>query len=129
MMSPDFMVGITPSYRCKSEPQIAVEVTLITASRGLIISGSATLSTRTSCFPCHVNARMINPPRRHYGGVRWRFLRFPSASSGVSDHVAPQYPALSERLWPPCGPIVLREDHRRWSPQPKIGRASCREGG
>src|SRR5262249_31089759 len=46
--SPERMVGITPLNRCRSEPQIAVDVTRTTASCALTISGSGTVSTRTS---------------------------------------------------------------------------------
>ena len=42
------MVGMKPSYRCRSEPQIAVDVILTIASCGLRIFGSGTCSTRTS---------------------------------------------------------------------------------
>ncbi|MNL73199.1 hypothetical protein D3C87_1986310 [compost metagenome] len=37
---------------------MAVAVILMMASRGLTISGSGTVSTRTSCLPCQVSARM-----------------------------------------------------------------------
>src|SRR4051812_23332795 len=37
---------------------MAVDVTRRIASRGLTISGSGTVSTRTSCRPCQVNARI-----------------------------------------------------------------------
>src|SRR5206468_11757041 len=46
------------SYRWRSEPQIAVEVTRRIASCGLTISGSGTVSTRTSWRPCQVSARI-----------------------------------------------------------------------
>src|SRR5205085_2908837 len=50
-ISPRFRVGIKPSSRCRSEPQIAVSVTLTIASRGLRILGSGTRETRTSLTP------------------------------------------------------------------------------
>src|SRR5215207_5195524 len=59
--SPDFMVGMKPSYRCRSEPQIAVLVTLTIASRGSSIRGSGTLSTLTFSLPCQQSA-LICPP-------------------------------------------------------------------
>src|SRR3954464_4539734 len=46
-MSPGFMNGINPSTRCKSEPQIHVDVTRTIASRLLMILGSGTFSTLT----------------------------------------------------------------------------------
>src|SRR4051812_201990 len=49
--SPLCISGIYPSYKCKSEPQMAVEVTLTIASRGSSIRGSGTSSTRTSYRP------------------------------------------------------------------------------
>src|ERR1700712_1781569 len=55
-MSPFCIVGMNASYRCRSEPQIAVEVIRMIASRGLRISGSSTVSQRTSCLPCQVIA-------------------------------------------------------------------------
>jgi hypothetical protein len=39
MMSPDFMPGMKPSWRCRSEPQIAQVVTLMIASLGSSICG------------------------------------------------------------------------------------------
>ena len=50
------MVGITPSNRCRSEPQIAHAVTLMMASRPSWILGSGTLSQRMSFLPCQVSA-------------------------------------------------------------------------
>src|SRR5579883_3584982 len=50
-MSPGSIIGMKPSYRCKSEPQIAVEVIFTMASRGLRRIGSGTSRTRTSCVP------------------------------------------------------------------------------
>jgi hypothetical protein len=46
-MSPGFMKGMKPSTRCRSEPQIAVDVMRTIASRGLKIFGSGTSSART----------------------------------------------------------------------------------
>ena len=40
------------------------------ASRGLTICGSGTVSTRTSCFPCQVSARMDSPRRAGVGERR-----------------------------------------------------------
>src|SRR5215207_3525872 len=47
MMSPGFMNGMNPSYRCRSDPQMQVDVTRMIASRGLMIFGSGTFSTLT----------------------------------------------------------------------------------
>ncbi len=52
------IAGIMLWKRCRSEPQIAQLVTLMIASRGCLISGSATVSTRTSPLPCQHSARM-----------------------------------------------------------------------
>src|SRR5689334_3451005 len=40
---------------------MAVELIWMMASRGLRISGSSTVSTRTSCLPCHASARISAP--------------------------------------------------------------------
>jgi hypothetical protein len=45
MTSPFCIVGTYPSSRCKSEPQIAVEVIFTIASRRFSITGSGTSST------------------------------------------------------------------------------------
>src|SRR5215203_1613627 len=45
--SPLFSVGTKPPYRCRSEPQIAVEVILTMASRSFKIVGSGTSWTWT----------------------------------------------------------------------------------
>src|SRR3954447_2110612 len=50
-MSPCSIVGMYPSYKCRSDPQMAVEVIRTMASRGFKISGSGTRSTRTSFLP------------------------------------------------------------------------------
>ena len=57
-MSPAFMVGMNPSYRCRSDPQMAVLVIRMMASRGLRIFGSGTRSTATSFLPRQQSARM-----------------------------------------------------------------------
>src|SRR6476469_1349335 len=57
--SPDSMVGMIPLKRWRSEPQMAVEVTRTIASRGLRISGSGTVSTRTS----RASSRILDAPR------------------------------------------------------------------
>ncbi len=49
---------VRPSYRWRSEPQIAVVVIRTIASVGFSIVGSGTSSTRTSRFPCQVSAFM-----------------------------------------------------------------------
>src|SRR3954469_4166177 len=60
-MSPSARNGPNNSYRWRSEPQIAVDVTRITASVAASIDGSGTSSTRTSRRPCHVSAFMGDP--------------------------------------------------------------------
>ena len=42
------------SYRCRSEPQIPVEVMRTTASVGSWMTGSGTVSTRNARFTIHV---------------------------------------------------------------------------
>src|SRR6185369_15349098 len=51
---------------CKSDPQIAVAVTLMIASRGLRMTGSGTVSTWIFSVPCQQTARMwlLNGERR-----------------------------------------------------------------
>src|SRR5437773_2200158 len=46
-MSPGFMNGMNPSSRCRSDPQMQVEVMRMIASRRLRIFGSGTFSTFT----------------------------------------------------------------------------------
>ncbi len=61
--------GPSTSYRCRSDPQIPDEVTLMIASSGSLIFGSGTVSTRTSRLPCQVTAFIVAPPRTR-GGPR-----------------------------------------------------------
>src|SRR5256885_8253684 len=76
-MSPSVMNGPSTSYRCRSEPQIPLDVTRMIASLGSWIAGSGTRSTRTSRRPCQVTAFMSLPPLRaatQTGGsapIRW----------------------------------------------------------
>src|SRR6187402_3403942 len=49
--SPFSMLGTKPLYKCRSEPQIAVLVTRMMASRGLKIWGSGTSWTSTFLLP------------------------------------------------------------------------------
>ena len=60
--SPGFRYGPSTSYRCRSEPQMAVEVIRTIASVGSSIRGSGTSSTRTSRLPCQVSAFMPECP-------------------------------------------------------------------
>lgn len=55
-MSPFRIVGMNPSYRCRSDPQMQVEPTFTIASRGLRISGSGTSSTPIVLVPHQVTA-------------------------------------------------------------------------
>jgi len=57
-MSPSSRKGPSTSYRCRSEPQMPVEVIFTMASVGSWIVGSGTDSTRTSRLPCQVTAFM-----------------------------------------------------------------------
>src|SRR5262245_10700430 len=57
-ISPGFIAGILPLYKCRSEPQIAVNSVSMIASRGLTMEGSVTVSTRTSFFPFQQTAFM-----------------------------------------------------------------------
>src|SRR5690242_15893529 len=67
--SPDSMVGTNPLTRCRSEPQIAVDVTRTMASRALRMDGSGTSSTETLRLPSQHVAFMLAPAspgsRRH----------------------------------------------------------------
>src|SRR4051812_5579513 len=58
-MSPGPMKAPSTSYRCRSEPQMPLDVTRTIASVGCSIVGSGTSSTRTSCVPCQVNAFIV----------------------------------------------------------------------
>ena len=46
---------------CRSDPQIAVVVTLMIASRGLRMTGSGTVSTWMFSVPSQQTARMVTP--------------------------------------------------------------------
>src|SRR2546430_10602263 len=61
-MSPSVMKGPSTSYRCRSEPQMPLDVTRMTMSSGSWMAGSGTFSTRTSRRPCQVTAFMSLPP-------------------------------------------------------------------
>src|ERR1700738_5463989 len=61
-MSPDSIVGMKPSNRCRSDPQIAVRVILITASCGLMIPGSGTCSVSNLFFPIQQTAFICCTP-------------------------------------------------------------------
>ncbi len=63
-MSPSDMKGVRTSYRCRSEPQMPVDVTRMMASVGSSIFGSGTSSTDTFRLPCHVTAFMRSSDRR-----------------------------------------------------------------
>src|SRR5215211_9274149 len=56
------MNGPITSYRCRSEPQIPLDVIRTMASVGSSIRGSGTSSTRTSRLPCQVTAFILHPP-------------------------------------------------------------------
>src|SRR4051812_29514717 len=56
--SPGFMAGRYMSYRCRSDPQMQVDVTLMMTSFGSSILGSGTVSHRTSALPCQQSAFM-----------------------------------------------------------------------
>src|SRR4029453_11536053 len=57
-MSPLRMVGMNPWNRCRSDPQMAVEVMRTMASRALRILGSGTSRTSRSVLPIQQLARM-----------------------------------------------------------------------
>src|SRR3982751_1039838 len=56
MMSPGFMNGMNPSTRCRSEPQMQVDVIRAIASRRFKIFGSGTRSTATLYGAHQINA-------------------------------------------------------------------------
>src|SRR6478752_6880553 len=58
-MSPGFMNAPRVSYRCRSDPQMLVEVIRTMASVGFSILGSGTSSTETFRLPCHVTAFIV----------------------------------------------------------------------
>src|SRR3954447_16541836 len=60
--SPGVMNAPRTSYRCRSEPQMLVLVTLMIASVGSLMMGSGIVSTVTCRLPCQVTARMKTPP-------------------------------------------------------------------
>ncbi len=62
-MSPLSMVGMKPSYRCRSEPQIADEVMRMIASRAFRILGSGTVRTSTVLRPIQQLAFMGSSSR------------------------------------------------------------------
>src|SRR5689334_7402248 len=62
MTSPSCMVGTYPSTRCRSEPQIAVEVIRTIASRLFRILGSGTSRTLTLLRPAQVFALIAASP-------------------------------------------------------------------
>src|SRR4029450_2881336 len=60
--SPFFIGWTNPLYRCRSEPQIAVEVMRTIASDWFRICGSGTSCTSTLCFPIQQAAFIAVPP-------------------------------------------------------------------
>src|ERR671917_120978 len=70
--SPFCIVGMKPLYRCRSEPQMAVEVMRTTASRAFRIWGSGTSRTSTFVLPIHTFARIVRSPFRGRLGRRAR---------------------------------------------------------
>src|SRR5687768_10153834 len=80
-MSPCCIDGMNPLYKCRSDPQIAVDDTLMIASFELRICGSGTFETFTCFGPSHVVAFMtVSPshcvlkaaPDEAYPARRWR---------------------------------------------------------
>src|SRR5688500_15325671 len=61
-MSPGSMNGLKPLYRCRSEPQIAVDVTFTMQSFWFRIFGSGTFRTSIFCFPAQQVAFICCPP-------------------------------------------------------------------
>ena len=59
--SPSSMKAPSTSYRCRSDPQMPLDVMRTITSVGSWMAGSGTVSTRTSRFPCQVSAFMSNP--------------------------------------------------------------------
>src|SRR3954447_287670 len=62
MTSPTVMKGAITSMRWRSEPQMPLDVTSMMTSVGSWMTGSGTVSTRTSARPCQVTARMVLSP-------------------------------------------------------------------
>src|SRR6476659_2183939 len=61
-MLPSPMNGPRVSYRCRSDPQMLVDVIFTIASVDCWITGSGTVSTLTSRLPCQVTAFIELPP-------------------------------------------------------------------
>ncbi len=68
--SPLSMYGPSTRYRCRSEPQIAVEVIRTIASVGSWMVGSGTVSTDTFSVPCQVSARTSRSSRGRFAAGR-----------------------------------------------------------
>ena len=66
--SPGDRKGASTLYRCRSEPQIAVDVTRTIASVGSWMCGSGTSVMRTSSMPCQVSAFMGCHAMQHRSG-------------------------------------------------------------
>ena len=81
--SPRSMKGPNSSYRCRSEPQIALDVILTIASVGSWMIGSGTSSTETLRLPCQVSALIALP--------------FGSSSRRVSNTATARGGALTDR--------------------------------
>src|SRR5690606_17778641 len=86
MMSPDFMPGMKPSNKWRSEPQIAQADTFTIASRGCSMPGSGTRSQRMSCLPCQVSAFMVAPDALTLG-LAGRHFRALQELGGHARHV------------------------------------------
>src|SRR3989440_4347544 len=67
-MSPSVMKGPSTSYRCRSDPQMPLDVTRMTMSSGSWMAGSGTCSPRTSRRPCQVTAFIVAPSYRRRDG-------------------------------------------------------------
>src|SRR5687768_5112488 len=93
--SPSSRNGPRTPYRCRSEPQIAVDVMRTIASVGCSMRGSGTVSTRTSSTPCHVNARMGHGVPRREAPKRGSVHEF--ASHGVDGDAPEDEPEENER--------------------------------
>ena len=57
--------AMSPWYRCRSDPQIAVRSTRTTMPSGPLRAGSSTVSTETSWAPLRTTARMAGNLRQH----------------------------------------------------------------
>src|SRR5690606_11586103 len=78
---------MNPLYRCRSDPQIAVDVIFTIASRGFSSFGIGTSSTRMSCLPYQQIAFMCRSLLRLVGAASRAALRARSLSDAFAQPI------------------------------------------